>query len=82
VSFLSVSHAAPPSRLRTATLPPRRVALDEILPTFHENGRYADPIVDWSTELDDPAVQTELRSVLTSALEEAPGPLRRRDHPP
>jgi RNA polymerase sigma-70 factor (ECF subfamily) len=48
------------------------ISLDEVLPFFHENGRYADPIVDWSTELDDPAVQNELRSVLTSALEELP----------
>jgi RNA polymerase sigma-70 factor, ECF subfamily len=48
------------------------ISLDEILPTFHEDGRHADPIVDWSAELDDPAVQTELRSVLTSALEELP----------
>ena len=48
------------------------ISLDEILPTFHEDGRHADPIVDWSTELDDPAVQTELRRALTSALEELP----------
>ena len=48
------------------------ISLDEILPTFHEDGRHADPIVDWSAELDDPTMQTELRSVLTSALEELP----------
>jgi RNA polymerase sigma-70 factor (ECF subfamily) len=48
------------------------ISLDDVLSTFHEDGRYADPIVDWSAELDDPAVQTELRSVLTSALEELP----------
>jgi RNA polymerase sigma-70 factor (ECF subfamily) len=48
------------------------ISLDEILPTFHEDGRHADPIVDWSAELDDPGVQTELRSVLSSALEELP----------
>jgi len=48
------------------------ISLDEILPTFHEDGRYADPIVDWSTELDDLAVQSELRNVLTSALQELP----------
>jgi len=47
------------------------ISLDEILP-FFENGRHAGPIVDWSAELEDPAVQTELRSVLTSALEELP----------
>jgi RNA polymerase sigma-70 factor (ECF subfamily) len=55
---------------------PRRrrdeISLDDTLPTFHEDGRYADRIVDWSAALDDPAVQTELRSFLTSALEELP----------
>src|SRR2546426_8037181 len=48
------------------------MSLDDVLPSFHEDGRHADSVVDWSTELDDPAVQTELRSVLTSALEELP----------
>jgi len=48
------------------------ISLGEILPTFREDGRYADPIVDWSTELDDPAVLSELRSALTLALEELP----------
>jgi RNA polymerase sigma factor (sigma-70 family) len=48
------------------------ISLDEILPAFHEDGRYADPIVDWSTELDDPAVQSELRSALTLALQDLP----------
>jgi RNA polymerase sigma-70 factor (ECF subfamily) len=48
------------------------IPLDDILPAFHEDGRYADPVVDWSTELDDPALQTELRRALTAALEELP----------
>ncbi len=48
------------------------ISLDEILPFFHEDGSHADPVVDWSTEIDDPAVQTELRSALTSALKELP----------
>ena len=48
------------------------IRLDEILPRFHEDGSYAEPIVDWSAELDDPAVQGELRHVLTSALQELP----------
>jgi hypothetical protein len=30
----------------------------------NKDGRYADPIVDWSTELEDPAVQSELQSAL------------------
>lgn len=59
-------------RRRSARRRRDEISLDEILPTFHEDGRYADPIVDWSTQLDDPAVQSELRSVLTSALEELP----------
>jgi RNA polymerase sigma-70 factor (ECF subfamily) len=48
------------------------ISLDEILPAFHADGRYADLIVDWSSELDDPAVQSELRSALTLALQELP----------
>jgi RNA polymerase sigma-70 factor, ECF subfamily len=57
---------------RSSARPRHEIALDEILPRFHEDGCYAEPIVDWSTEIDDPAVQSELRSVLTSALEELP----------
>jgi len=48
------------------------ISLDEILPTFREDGRHAEPIVDWSTDLDDPAVQGELRNVLASGLRELP----------
>ena len=43
------------------------ISLDEMLATFHEDARCADAIVDWSTGLDDPAVQAELRSILTKA---------------
>ncbi len=59
-------------RRRRVTRRRHEISLDEILPAFHEDGRYADPIVDWSTELDDPAVQSELRSALTLALQELP----------
>ena len=48
------------------------ISLAEILPSFQEDGCHAEPIIDWSTELDDPVVQSELRSVLTAALEELP----------
>ena len=37
-----------------------------------DHWRYADPILDWSAEVEDVAVRSELRSVLTSALEELP----------
>lgn len=59
-------------RRRSARRRRDEISLDDTLPTFHEDGRYADRIVDWSAALDDAAVQTELRSVLTSALEELP----------
>jgi RNA polymerase sigma-70 factor (ECF subfamily) len=48
------------------------LSLDELLPVFHERGQHGEPIADWSTRLDDPSLQTELRMVLTSAIEELP----------
>jgi len=51
------------------------IALDEVLPPFHE-GRHASLITDWSSGIDDPAVQTELRSVLSSAVSELPAHYR------
>jgi len=48
------------------------ITRDEILPRFDEDGHHADPISDWSTRLDDPAMQRELRDVLASMLEELP----------
>src|SRR5262245_51810316 len=48
------------------------ITRDEVLPRFDEDGRHADPISDWSTELDDPAMQKELRDLLASTLEELP----------
>ena len=32
---------------------------------FHEDGRHAGPISDWSAGIDDPAAQTELRAALS-----------------
>src|SRR5215471_8657715 len=48
------------------------IMLDEVLPRFDEDGHHAEPIRDWSTELDDPAMQKELRDLLASTLEELP----------
>jgi len=52
------------------------ISLDEVLPTFHEDGRYAGVVADWSSSIDDPAVQTELRAVLSSAVSELPADYR------
>jgi len=48
------------------------IPLDEVLPPFHEDGHHAGVISDWSSSIDDPAVQTELRVVLSSAISELP----------
>src|SRR2546427_277440 len=48
----------------------REIPLDEVLPVFHEDGQHAAPVVDWSPAVDDPSRQTELRMVLTAAMDE------------
>jgi RNA polymerase sigma-70 factor, ECF subfamily len=52
------------------------IPLDEVLPRFNEDGRHAEPITDWSSSLDDPAAQTELRAALSSAVSELPAHYR------
>jgi len=52
------------------------VSLDKLLPVFDQYGRHVAPIADWSTSIDDPARQTELRMVLGAAIEELPADYR------
>jgi RNA polymerase sigma-70 factor (ECF subfamily) len=52
------------------------ISLDEVLPAFDESGGHAGPVVDWSSSVDDPAVQNELRAVLSSAVSELPAHYR------
>jgi RNA polymerase sigma-70 factor (ECF subfamily) len=52
------------------------ISLDEVLPVFHESGQHAEPIADWSTSVDDPSRQTELRTALTAAIDELPSDYR------
>jgi len=42
---------------------------DMVLPSFHEDGEHAASIDDWSARLDDPALRTDLRSALSSAID-------------
>ncbi len=51
---------------------PRELSLDEVLPPFDEDGRRFAPMADWAPRVDDPAIQAELRTVLTSAINELP----------
>jgi RNA polymerase sigma-70 factor (ECF subfamily) len=48
------------------------IPLEEVLPAFDEQGRHAGLFRDWSSSVDDPAVQQQLRDVLTSAIDELP----------
>jgi RNA polymerase sigma-70 factor, ECF subfamily len=58
-------------RSRRADLP-----LDDLLPLLDEQGRHVAPVADWSARVDDPAVQTELRVALTSAIDKLPADYR------
>jgi RNA polymerase sigma-70 factor (ECF subfamily) len=52
------------------------ISLDNLLPVFDGHGRHVAPVADWSMTLTDPARQTELRMVLTAAIEELPADYR------
>ena len=52
------------------------VSLDQLLPVFDEHGRHVAPVADWSMSVDDPARQTELRMVLSTAIDELPADYR------
>src|SRR5262249_30700772 len=54
----------------------REVSLDEVLPLFDERGYHAAPVADWSPSAADPALQAELRTALTAAIEELPAAYR------
>src|SRR5262245_19838836 len=69
-----VSNAAYGRRRRPGAL--IEISLEEVLPPFDEHGRHASVFRDWSPSVDDPAVQQQLRSVLTSAIEELPAHYR------
>jgi RNA polymerase sigma-70 factor (ECF subfamily) len=45
---------------------------DELAPAFDETGEQVEPGLDWSPRLKDPALQTELQSVLRAAIDELP----------
>jgi len=52
------------------------LSLDEVLPVFDERGHHAVPVTDWSPRVEDPAMQAELRTALTAAIDELPAAYR------
>lgn len=56
--------------------PRAELSLDEILPSFDPRGKHVEPIADWSASLDEPDRQTELRMLLSTAIDELPADYR------
>lgn len=50
----------------------QEVPLEPFLPVFDEEGRYAQPVVDWSRQLDDPALAGEVRAAIEQSLSRLP----------
>ena len=48
------------------------ISLDQVLPIIDDGHHHLDPSGDWSAQIDDPAIQSELRDVLASAIDELP----------
>jgi len=46
------------------------VSRDELFPSFSGHGQPGDPAPDWPAKVEDPALQMELRRVLTSAIDD------------
>jgi RNA polymerase sigma-70 factor (ECF subfamily) len=52
------------------------VSWDDLGPSFDERGHHAEPGGDWSAKIEEPALQTELRAVLDSAINDLPSDYR------
>ena len=48
------------------------VSWEDLGPAFDEKGQHAEVAVDWSGRLKDPAIETELKSVLSAAIDALP----------
>jgi RNA polymerase sigma-70 factor (ECF subfamily) len=63
-------------KLRERQKRSRDVSWDDVLPSFDAERRHLAPMTDWSPGVDDPAIQTELRILLTAAINELPAAYR------
>jgi len=48
------------------------VLWEDVQPAFDDQRRHVEPVTDWSGKVEEPALQTELRTVLTSAINDLP----------
>ena len=63
-------------KLRGRQIRWRELSLDDVLPLFDANGCHIAPVADWSSRVDNPAMQAELRTALTAAIDELPATYR------
>jgi RNA polymerase sigma-70 factor (ECF subfamily) len=63
-------------KLRGRRSKPHEVSWDDFAPWFDEQGHHVEPLGDWSSRVEEPALQTELRTVLTTAINDLPGDYR------
>jgi RNA polymerase sigma-70 factor, ECF subfamily len=52
------------------------IAWDDLAPSFDEKGHYLEPSLDWSPRLEDPAIESELRSAISVAIDDLPADYR------
>jgi RNA polymerase sigma-70 factor (ECF subfamily) len=59
-------------KLRGRQAKKHEVPWEDLFPTFDELGQHVDPVSDWSPKVEEPALQNELRAVLSSAIDDLP----------
>lgn len=59
-------------KLRGRQAKRHEVPWEDLFPTFDELGQHVDPVSDWSPKVEEPALQNELRRVLSTAIDDLP----------
>src|SRR5215831_14408040 len=70
------SGCASPALERARKAKAREVAIEDVIPPFDEDGVHFEPMDDWSSRVDEQALQHELRDVLQNAIDELPADYR------
>jgi RNA polymerase sigma-70 factor (ECF subfamily) len=63
-------------KLRSRQSRRHEVPWDDVAPLLDGGGAAPGPVVDWSTRIQEPALQAELRTVLTTAINDLPDDYR------
>jgi RNA polymerase sigma-70 factor, ECF subfamily len=59
-------------KLRTRKAKAHEIALDDVIPSLDGDGVHFEPMDDWSSRVDEQALQAELREVLQHAIDDLP----------